>query len=255
MHERRYRRGDAIFQPGDPCDVVYLVRSGTVRREDDNAPAAAPPASFGPGSFFGQDGLLTGGTRAFRARAIDDVALLAVARPEVLERLESDAEAFRALLETLSEPPCAPVPVADPAEGPEDEAAASTSPLVRLKALDEDVVRMIGAETLEIRHLPYVVGRRVESSRPSEERVPDLRISESAPFWLSRRHFSIELLDQKVVVRDCGSIHGTIVNGRRIGGRRIEAIAKLDKPKNKVLAGRNGSPFLFEITVVADGKG
>lgn len=251
MHERRYRRGEAIFQPGEPCDVVYLVRSGTVCREDDKTAVVTDPQTFGPGAVFGQDGLLTGGTRAFTARAIDDVALLALAPPEILERLESDTDTFRALLETLSEPPCAPLAVADPAEEPGE--AVSASPLVRMRALDEDVARAIGAQMLEIRHLPYVVGRRVESSRPGEDKVPDLRIMESAPFWLSRLHFSIEMVDHKVVVRDCGSIHGTIVNGRRIGGRRTEAIAKLDKPKNKVLAGRNGSPYLFEITVVPNG--
>jgi len=105
MHKRRCRRGDAIFGAGETSDIIYLVRSGTMRREDDGHEAQLEGQTYRPGTLLGHLGPLTGGTRAFTARAFDDIAMLAVAGQEVLEHLEADADTLRILLESMSVPP------------------------------------------------------------------------------------------------------------------------------------------------------
>nr|MDP9335048.1 Crp/Fnr family transcriptional regulator [Actinomycetota bacterium] len=91
----RYRRGDTIFEKGDPAAHLYVVFSGRVaivaRASDDRESVLTV---LGPGALFGEMPMFDGGVRSAKARALttvhlievefDDVRDVLVRRPEVL---------------------------------------------------------------------------------------------------------------------------------------------------------------------------
>jgi len=61
--------------------------------------------------------------------------------------------------------------------------------------------------------LPFIVGRQPAAWEGLPPWQPDLELNDSAPFRLSRNHFTIEKHDGGYRVRDLCSTLGTIVNG------------------------------------------
>ena len=116
---------------------------------------------------------------------------------------------------------------------------------VRFSAVRPDIVRQMGSDSITIERFPFLVGR--ESSHTSDAMNPPvaLAISDEQPFQLSRRHFMIDQDDEGIIVRDCGSHNGTIVNGIMLGGSSIGFRAVLVPGENEIIAGTLISPFHF----------
>ena len=116
---------------------------------------------------------------------------------------------------------------------------------VRFAAARPDIIRQIGKDSMTIDMFPFLIGR--QSSRTSEAMGPpvSLAISDSQPFQLSRRHFMIDQDEDDIIVRDCGSHNGTIVNGALLGGSSIGFRAVLIPGENEIIAGTLISPFQF----------
>ncbi len=57
MTEARLNPGDIVIREGKPSDVFYILTSGNVQVTRDGKPAAR----LGPGDYFGEIGILTGG--------------------------------------------------------------------------------------------------------------------------------------------------------------------------------------------------
>jgi hypothetical protein len=108
---------------------------------------------------------------------------------------------------------------------------------------------------LELGDRPFVVGRRPAAGEGLPRWQPDLELNDTAPFWLSRNHFTIEKGEGGYRVRDLSSTLGTIVNGEPIGHHlRVDGStawgylasdAPLRAGENEVIAGGPGSPFVF----------
>jgi CRP/FNR family transcriptional regulator, cyclic AMP receptor protein len=98
--------------------------------------------------------------------------------------------------------------------------------------------------------LPFVIGRRLVPGERLPPLEPDLTLDDTAPFNLSRNHFTIEKRDGSYHVRDLCSTLGTIVNGAPIGGDhfRVDS-APLRAGKNEVIAGCLDSPFVFSLFI------
>jgi CRP-like cAMP-binding protein len=64
---RAYNAGEIIFEQGDECDGVYSVQSGQVSvfktKPGPNGPAEAEITRLGPGSMFGEMGMLDPGAK------------------------------------------------------------------------------------------------------------------------------------------------------------------------------------------------
>ena len=107
--------------------------------------------------------------------------------------------------------------------------------------------------------LPFIVGRRPAAGEGLPPWQPDLELNDTAPFRLSRNHFTIEKRDGGYRVRDLCSTLGTIVNGEPIGHYlRADASAAWghlanDAPlragENEVIAGGADSPFVFSVFI------
>jgi hypothetical protein len=108
---------------------------------------------------------------------------------------------------------------------------------------------------------PFVVGRRPAAGEGLPPWQPDLELNDTAPFRLSRNHFTIEKGEGGYRVRDLCSTLGTIVNGERIGNHlggdgstaweQLPSDALLRAGENEVIAGGPDSPFVFSVFITS----
>lgn len=125
---------------------------------------------------------------------------------------------------------------------------------VILAAETADLRRQL-PEPLDIATVPFVVGRAVLSGESSAPRELNLKLHDHVPLRLSRNHFAIVRRDSHYYVRDLHSTLGTMVNGRFIGEHFGADEAPLVIGENEVVAGGEGSPFVFFVTVAAETVG
>lgn len=120
---------------------------------------------------------------------------------------------------------------------------------VFLSALKPEITQMVGAEPIEIKYFPFLVGR--ETSKLSDAMSPPVKLAvpDLEPFQMSRRHFTIEQEGDSIIVRDYGSHNGTIVNGCLLGGGSTSFRAVLTPGKNDIIAGTLISKFRFTCLV------
>jgi hypothetical protein len=109
--------------------------------------------------------------------------------------------------------------------------------------------------------LPFIVGRRPAAGEGLPPWQPDLELNDTAPFRLSRNHFTIEKRNGGYRVRDLCSTLGTIVNGEAIGHYlradpstawgHLASDAPLRAGENEVIAGGADSPFVFSVFITS----
>jgi CRP-like cAMP-binding protein/Fe-S-cluster-containing dehydrogenase component/ferredoxin len=74
----RYTKGDIICSQGDVADSFYLVRLGFVKVSEPHPGGELVLAYLGRGGYFGEIGLLGGGTRTATCTALDHVELVRI---------------------------------------------------------------------------------------------------------------------------------------------------------------------------------
>jgi CRP-like cAMP-binding protein len=74
----RYQPGQVICRQGDPADSFYLIRIGFVKISEQRPGGEMILAYLGRGGFFGEIGLLTGGTRTASCTALDHVEVVRI---------------------------------------------------------------------------------------------------------------------------------------------------------------------------------
>jgi hypothetical protein len=114
---------------------------------------------------------------------------------------------------------------------------------------------------LELGDRPLVVGRRPAAGEGLPPWQPDLELNDTAPFRLSRNHFTIEKGEGGYRIRDLCSTLGTIVNGEPIGHylradrstawEYLASDAPLRAGENEVIAGGPDSPFVFSVFITS----
>ena len=112
---------------------------------------------------------------------------------------------------------------------------------------------------VRLTHFPFKVGRESRLSQAGfarEQRLgctPQLNdLYHSEPhgaevIHISRDHFAIEHVGGEFFVVDRGSVAGTIVAGRRIGGHRKGGRTRLH-PGDEIVIGGETSPYVFRLT-------
>ena len=95
VRTRRYRRGDVVFQQGDPGDGLYVILSGRVKIwTTGDGGGEAILATLRANEFFGALALLDGAPRSASATAIEATETLTVPR-ERFRQLIDDEPAIR----------------------------------------------------------------------------------------------------------------------------------------------------------------
>jgi len=95
-------RGTCLFRRGAQGDALYIVISGQVALENLLPGRTQLLALCGPGDWFGELALLTGGPRTADARVTVDVSLLRVSRAGWAELSLHGPQLFALLCERLS---------------------------------------------------------------------------------------------------------------------------------------------------------
>lgn len=96
-YERTLAPGQAVFDPGDPGDHLYVIRAGAVELTREVGTGQRAVARLGPGDFFGEIAVMAGRPHSTRAVAVTDTRVLeldgetleamCVAQPEIAIRM------------------------------------------------------------------------------------------------------------------------------------------------------------------------
>ena len=239
MAERMFEDGAVICRAGEPAEAVFRVRVGALLVEPAGGPLDRPYVLL-VGEIFGAEALLAGSAYQATVRARGQTVLDVTGRAAVLAALVARPDAALPLVRA----------VFDQADFPSQPAAAvSAGHALRLVPGTQTVAEQIGADGVPISSFPFVVGRQQGRGEENGSRGVDLVLHDRAPYNLSRRHFAIDRDGESFVVRDCGSFHGTIVNGMLIGGSEIRRSATLRPGENAIIAGKATSPMRFSFIV------
>jgi CRP-like cAMP-binding protein/ferredoxin len=97
----RYQPGQLICLQGDPADSFYLIRIGFVKISEQRPGGEMILAYLGRGGFFGEIGLLSGGTRTASCTALDHVEVVRITGEDFQAMLDRFPE-VRASLESVA---------------------------------------------------------------------------------------------------------------------------------------------------------
>src|SRR5712691_9605604 len=77
MERRVHQRGDVVVRQGDPGDALFLIESGEAEgRVDGSRGQSTQVATLGPGEFFGEIALVTGGERSANVMALNPLTVM-----------------------------------------------------------------------------------------------------------------------------------------------------------------------------------
>ena len=254
MRRRRFAAGEIIFREGDASNEAYLLVSGRVEILKNSPHGPFRLAVLHEGDVLGEMGLLDERPRSATALVLDDVVADAVNATEFAHMLTHDPsgshrilrvlfERLRAVNARLSEaPPLGPPP----------------HPSLRLRLLPttKETEAVLPPDGLAVARLPFRIGRAPQSNEPALMHFNELELADRDPYVLSPNHFSIDTGEHGLIVRDRGSLHGTFVNGERIGAGALVDLVSLSPGENEIVAGplralaaRRASPFRFRLVV------
>lgn len=259
MTERQFAPGEVIYREGDKSDFAFIIKSGRVEILKAEASGPRQVTILGEGDIFGEMGVVLDQPRSVTARALDRVEVRAISRAGFLAAVNQQPDMARPVLKTLLarlhelERPTAQI-LALPGQEKEAEGEPkSISQVARIRLLpaSEQLVKLVEAGGIEVTQLPFKVGRKPAKGETAPSDNNDLAIEDTRPFNLSRRHFAIEQTRRGLIVRDCGSHLGTLVNGVRIGGQAGVDVAILKGGSNEIVAGADNSPYRFTLHLMA----
>jgi CRP/FNR family cyclic AMP-dependent transcriptional regulator len=259
---KRFDRDEILFRQGDPSDFAILILSGSAEVLRDAADDAIVLGTVQAGEFVGEMGVLEGRARSATVRAASPVEADLIERQAFLDRVSGEPELARKLLVRMSarlrdvDDVLARLYAAAGRDDAETRGelvevppSAAAAPSIMLEATTQRAQSVVGADLIPVARLPFTVGRQRGEHELAAIITPDLTIPETAPYRLSRAHFSLIARDGAVVVQDLNSKLGTIVNDRPLGRHFPVDSAPLHKGKNTLIAGGKGSPFVFTVTL------
>jgi hypothetical protein len=244
MYQRRLRAGDFLWRTGEPAEALFRLRAGAVRIGPDTIDGGP-----GGGRLIGGLDIFAGAPRPTSASAVGDVVVDVISRAELLEAIGRADEVAAPFVELIVQHIVASHVEPEPEPPPAEPVAAAA---IRIRPNSKRLSGQLGDDSIVPERLPFRVGRRGSVGAKDFADV-NLLLRDSKPYSLSRRHFEIAVDGARAIVRDCGSYHGTIVNGKLIGaGTGVRSVA-LAPGLNDVIAGPRDSPFRFSVVVGDEG--
>ncbi len=235
MKQRHFSAGETIFLEGDSSREAYLIHSGLVEILKDTPRGPLRLAVLGAGDILGEMGLLEERPRSATARALDPVLTSAVEAEEflrlILDEPEEALDLLRALFERLRMVNQKLANLSVPAE------SARELPRVVIYPLTPEAERVVPGDGLPVTRFPFRVGRHPDSRAEKVLAFNDIELSDEKPYWISLNHFALDLSGPDLVVRDRGSLRGTMVNGKLIGTGAERDQEPLQIGDNEVVVG------------------
>lgn len=262
MSIRRFRRSEILFNEGDPVEGVLSIHSGSIEVLRRRNGVEFVLGTVRSGQFLGE--MSVAENRALHsaaARAASDGELEFIGRTEFLDQVSGSPDTARKLivrlchrLHDLEDRLVTDEQRLQLREGRDGLGDSFAAHDVTLAAETADLRRQL-PEPFDIGTVPFVVGRAVLPGEPAAPRDLNLKLHDHVPLRLSRNHFAIVRRDRRYYIRDLRSTLGTMVNGRFIGEHFGADEAPLVTGENEVVAGGEGSPFVFFVTVAEEDAG
>ncbi len=262
QNQLRIQKGDVLFRPGDPSDRVLRVASGKVEVTRGIGAASVLLGYVQEGEWLGEMGAIENRPRSATARAAADGAVESMTAQQFLARVSGDPGLAHDLLLRLSIRlkriedkiagdllPFAHAGLFDAPDTAAAEGAVAENATISLAAQTDTLRAQIGAAPIRITEFPFIVGRVPEAGEPEPPHHPNLLLRDHEPFRLSRDHFMVTRSGDRLLISDLGSTLGTIVNGRAIGHHFMRDAAPLHQDANQIIAGGQGSPFEFTMSI------
>ncbi len=95
--------GATVFRQGEPGGSVYVIRAGRVRVLKDSNGRQRMITTLGPGDFFGEMAVVTGGMRSATVEVVEDAELLKVPADKLQEMVAGTGEVAIRLIRHLAE--------------------------------------------------------------------------------------------------------------------------------------------------------
>ena len=89
LHERRYLKGEIVFDEGEEGQALYVIVRGRVLICRQAQPESGRIAEIDAGAVFGELALLDSAPRSAQARAIEDCSLASFSRGDFESLLDS----------------------------------------------------------------------------------------------------------------------------------------------------------------------
>ena len=140
------------------------------------------------------------------------------------------------------------------------------NPVAALVAITKEAKLALGGQReVRVTHLPFKVGRESRVARPLNRILVELRLRvapqlndlylldepQSADLLhISREHFAIEYADDQFFLIDRGSVCGTIVAGKQVGGDRTRGRTEL-RSGDELIVGTAASPYVFRFEIAS----
>lgn len=261
MKVREFTQGQAIFTEGDASNEAFLIRVGQVEILKRTAHGSALLAVLGAGEVFGEMGLVDERPRSASAKALGAVTVAAVDKQEFVDLLLHEPQQALVLLRAMFER----LRSMNQRIAAQDDAfhLPASLPRVRLLPLTEQSRAAVVEEGMEVKRLPFRIGREPAAGDHAVLAFNDVSIPDPDTHMVSLNHLAIDLAQDGVVIRDRGSRRGAVVNGVRLGTIDGADFVALRAGDNEVIIGSPpsafgapGSPYRFNVWVgVRDGRG
>lgn len=98
---RKLKKGELLFNEGDPSKSMYFVQSGSLRLFKRKGNGSIELGSIHKGEVIGEMGFLDGGPRSASAEAVQDVDLLEITNTNLAEQLKAMPPWLPVLLRTV----------------------------------------------------------------------------------------------------------------------------------------------------------
>lgn len=249
MKEIEYAAGETIYAEGDPNECAYIIASGTVDVLRAAGDTTVPLALLKPGHIFGEVGVIRNKPRSTTTRAATDVILLAITRQDFDAAFGKKNRLALTLLRML----CERLSEANQRiyEGQLHAAGAATFEVTEIRLLPGSpaVESQIGDDGVVIGKLPFRVGRRAIAGDPPTRGSAELLLRTTKAFEMAQHHFAIEEKHGRLLIRDLGSVLGTLVNGIRIAQFEESDTAPLKMGVTEIQVGGLDSAIQFNLTI------
>jgi len=258
----QFKKGDILFRQGDVSDRVLRVSSGEIevlRQVDGDVIVLGEVRE---GQWLGEMGVIENRNRNATARAASDGTIEVLTAQQFFDQVTNDPGLARELILRLSirltsienriahgQLPFFPEHFGSRERTTSEAMIIPENVTISIIAQTDALRARIGAAPIQVLDLPYVIGRRRLPGEAKPTRRPNLMIEDAEPFRLSRDHFMITRDMTRLLILDLGSTLGTIVNGGAIGHHFMTDAAPLHRGDNRIVAGGQGSPFAFIVSV------
>lgn len=250
MHHEKLEPGQLIFRQGQEGHHAYRILSGRVVIFMEKDGQELTLAELSPGEIFGEMAILQDRPRSASARAVESTEvevlteydfnhLILIEPKKLLPYLASFFERLRHANQEL---------VRFGATTPTPRALSSTEKTLKVR-IQTDVERTSGEPGTLVPKFPFRIGRATEGGYFNVLFPNDYTVLDQEPHQVSPHQCVIERHGAVVVLRDRGSRHGTIVNGKPLGAEFERSDSDLHVGENEVIMGTKDSRHILWISV------